>query len=201
MRLFLAALFALSFLSAPLKAWESSPERARYDIKQDCALEDSEQENALYYCKNPTGGNTDFYVEETDYGHRVVSGYISLYWMTRSEEGFATRHELVPEIEWRPANSDPFAAIQRVFVTNAQIAGQVDELLLISRVGPVEGDGQGCILALVDVKANPDADGLARQVADSFSDPYKVNCETHVPDYHGKVSENPSMPVKVIKAD
>jgi hypothetical protein len=72
-----------------------------------------------------------------------------------------------PRVEWRIAGSLPFAIIQRW-----QIADQSDQdasgrprdkvLLIVTRLSP----GGACHAAYVDASANPNANDLARQVAD-----------------------------------
>jgi hypothetical protein len=69
------------------------------------------------------------------------------------------------EIEWRVSNAEgsykPFATILKFFV-QPEGDGPEGEVLVVTRVSP----GATCHVAYVDVAANPDAEAMARQVAD-----------------------------------
>lgn len=77
-------------------------------------------------------------------------------------------------VEWRAANGRPYAIIQRW-----HIADNADEdkdgrpiakpMLAVTRLSP----GPVCHVAYVDVKANPDANELARKAADEIARPFK----------------------------
>lgn len=71
-------------------------------------------------------------------------------------------------IEWRgPKNGAPFAAIQRWHLADNENPGKDNrpiarQLLVVTRLPP----GKICHMAYIDVKANPDANALARAAAD-----------------------------------
>ena len=73
-------------------------------------------------------------------------------------------------IEWRIQGGKPFAIIQRWHlddVTDEDKNGRpiAKSMLVVTRLPP----GPVCHVAYVDVKANPDANELARKVADEFA--------------------------------
>jgi hypothetical protein len=75
-------------------------------------------------------------------------------------------------IEWRhPKGGTPFAIIQRWHLADNDDAGpdgrpRTKQMLVVTRLPP----GQVCHTAFVDVKANPNANELARQAADRARD-------------------------------
>jgi hypothetical protein len=72
-------------------------------------------------------------------------------------------------VEWRgPRNGAPFAAIQRWHLADNDDVGKDNrplarQLLVVTRLPP----GKVCHIAYIDVKANPDANALARMAAES----------------------------------
>jgi hypothetical protein len=78
-------------------------------------------------------------------------------------------------IEWRLASDGrPFATILRFFTSTGDGApdGQV---LVITKLG---GPGQICHLGYVDARTNPDANALAREVADNGSTDFDCGRDT-----------------------
>ena len=82
----------------------------------------------------------------------------------------------------------PFAAILRWFIDNPGPDGgstreSRGEILVVSRVGTADYGGS-CMVALVDAKANPDANALARQMADDTASDFA--CGMQEPEWVGK---------------
>ncbi len=68
-------------------------------------------------------------------------------------------------IEWRLGpDGRPFATILRWFVAPGEDGGPEGQTLVITRLG---GPGQVCHMGYVDALVNPDANALAREVADN----------------------------------
>ena len=91
-----------------------------------------------------------------------------------AELWFGPFNSTTPTIEWRAQDGKPFAIIQRWHI--ADNADQDNNgrptakpLLVVTRLPP----GAVCHVAYVDVKANPDANELARNAADEFSRGFK----------------------------
>jgi hypothetical protein len=85
-----------------------------------------------------------------------------------AEQTFGPFNSAGDTVEWRSRGGKPFAIIQRWRLQD--IAGKPDakgnlpdvQLLVVTRTPP----GPVCHVAYIDVRANPDANALARQVAD-----------------------------------
>jgi len=92
-------------------------------------------------------------------------------------------------IEWRSINNKPFAAIVRWFIANMNHdTGNFDksleaQVLVVHRVA-ANPDDLTCIVALVDARANRNANQLAREVADTLTSLF--DCRADRPRYHGK---------------
>jgi len=84
-----------------------------------------------------------------------------------SERWFGPFNSTAHTVEWRALNGKPFAIIQRWRLADASEDGKdgrpvTRELLAVTRLA----SGAVCHVAYVDVKANPNANELARQAAD-----------------------------------
>jgi hypothetical protein len=78
-------------------------------------------------------------------------------------------------IEWRLApDGAPFATILR-FYTSTGDGAPDGQVLVITRLG---GPGQICHLGYVDARTNPDANALAREVADNGAETFDCDRET-----------------------
>ena len=81
-------------------------------------------------------------------------------------------------LEWRARNGKPFAIIQRWLIADN---GDQDKngrpiakpMLVVTRLPP----GAVCHVAYIDVKANPDADELARKAADEIARDFKCGTD------------------------
>jgi hypothetical protein len=91
-----------------------------------------------------------------------------------AEASFGPFNSTATTVEWRASGGKPFAIIQRW-----HIADNSDEdkdsrpiakpLLIVTRLPP----GPVCHVAYIDVKANPDANALARKTADEVARGFK----------------------------
>ena len=89
-----------------------------------------------------------------------------------AQERFGPFNSTLPTIEWRlPATGKPpYAMIQRWRIADIEDEDKngrpiAKQLLVVTRLGP----GPVCRVAYVDVKANPDANELAREAADTLA--------------------------------
>ena len=95
-----------------------------------------------------------------------------------------------PRIEWRVgADGRPVAAIQRFFAGDKPDQGQ---MLVISKVGQ-PGEEEGCPVGYVDALANPDANDLARNIADTIAASFE--CGKATPEYHGAKGDKAGSPM------
>jgi hypothetical protein len=84
-----------------------------------------------------------------------------------AEASFGPFNSTANTVEWRAANGKPFAIIQRWHIADNEDEGKdgrpiAKPLLVVTRLPP----GAVCHVAYIDVKANPDANELARKAAD-----------------------------------
>lgn len=96
-----------------------------------------------------------------------------------AQERFGPFNSTTPTIEWRLPGKDkaPFAMIQRWHIADIDDEDKdgrpiAKQLLVVTRLSP----GPVCRVAYVDVKANPNANELAREAADTIARDFK--CET-----------------------
>lgn len=133
------------------------------------------------------------YLDEADLRTSVHYGFLSERVINDYWESFAPFNSVGEKIEWRLNDSGvPYAAIQRFFISHTdpetgessdRLRGQV---LVISKVGQPD-DRSGCVAGLVDALANPDANALARKVADEVAPSFVCEKDTAV--YHGTRGE------------
>lgn len=111
------------------------------------------------------------YFKEGDLRQSVFYGRVDQELIDGGFESFSAFNHVNTKVEWRLGDDGkPFAAILRWFIDNPGPDGgstreSRGEILVVSRVGTPDYGGS-CMVALVDAKANPDANALARQMAD-----------------------------------
>jgi hypothetical protein len=84
-----------------------------------------------------------------------------------AEASFGPFNSTTKTVEWRATDGKPFAIIQRWHIADNTDEGKdgrpiAKPLLVVTRLPP----GPVCHVAYIDVKANPDANELARKAAD-----------------------------------
>ncbi|QUS40944.1 hypothetical protein RPMA_20445 [Tardiphaga alba] len=85
-------------------------------------------------------------------------------------QGFGPFNSTTPTIEWRLHAGKPFAMIQRWHIADNDDTGKdgrplSKQMLVVTRLPP----GGACHVAYIDVKANPDANEIARKAADDLA--------------------------------
>lgn len=142
--------------------------------------------------------NFPVYVKEGDLRQSVLFGPVSALWLDNSFETFGPFNSTGTKVEWRLGpDSLPVAAILRWFISNPDPDTGIPEksgegqVLVISRVAQ-PGSDVSCVVGYVDALANPEANALARQVADTVAPGFA--CGTDAPDYHGKRGEKAGEP-------
>lgn len=129
------------------------------------------------------------YFKEGDLRQSVFYGRVDQELIDGGFESFAAFNHVNTKVEWRlGGDGKPFAAILRWFIDNPGPDGgstreSRGEILVVSRVGTADYGGS-CMVALVDAKANPDANALARQMADDTASDFA--CGMQEPEWVGK---------------
>lgn len=129
------------------------------------------------------------YFKEGDLRQSVFYGRVDQELIDGGFESFAAFNHVNTKVEWRLGDDGkPFAAILRWFIDNPGPDGgstreSRGEILVVSRVGTADYGGS-CMVALVDAKANPDANALARQMADDTASDFA--CGMQEPEWVGK---------------
>lgn len=104
-------------------------------------------------------------------------------------QSFGPWNRINDRIEWRLRDGQPVATILRWFIDNIDPATgsadpkRVGNLLVVSRLAGLGGK-PGCMVGLVDARANADANEIARTVTDTMAEGF--DCTTDKPAYHGK---------------
>jgi hypothetical protein len=105
-------------------------------------------------------------VDYSDLRESITYGFPSAGRAWESFEGFNSGGA---KVEWRllkdGAATTPFAAIQRWTVTSAENGEKNVEVLVVSRVGQPD-DLKACVVGLVLATGKPDANEMARKIAD-----------------------------------
>lgn len=129
------------------------------------------------------------YFKEGDLRQSVFYGRVDQELIDGGFESFSAFNHVNTKVEWRLGDDGkPFAAILRWFIDNPGPDGgstreSRGEILVVSRVGTADYGGS-CMVALVDAKANPDANALARQMADDTASDFA--CGMQEPEWVGK---------------
>lgn len=128
----------------------------------------------------PGLGDYKVLFKEGDLRQSLHYGHLAKAIVDHAFESFGQFNYMNPKIEWRVDETGrPYAAIQRIFVGEAESQGQV---LVVSRVGQ-PGDRNGCPAGYVDALANKDPNVLARNVADTIAAAFR--CGKDTAEYHG----------------
>lgn len=97
-----------------------------------------------------------------------------------AQERFGPFNSTTPTIEWRlpGKGKPPLAMIQRWHLADIEDEGKdgrpiAKQLLVVTRLAP----GPVCRVAYVDVKANPNANDLAREAADTIARDFKCRID------------------------
>lgn len=112
-----------------------------------------------------------------------------------AQTSFGPFTSALPSVEWRIAGNNPFAIIQRWRIgyngnRNMSAGPDAKPLLVVTRLPP----GAVCPIAYVDAAANPNADELARQAADTLARDFK--CGTDQPKVIGASGRTAELPAQ-----
>lgn len=166
-------------------------------LANDSAYTDLDLDNCQTLAEDPMGVSLKckgyrgepVYFKEGDLRQSVFYGRVDQELIDGGFESFSAFNHVNTKVEWRLGDDGkPFAAILRWFIDNPGPDGgstreSRGEILVVSRVGTADYGGS-CMVALVDAKANPDANALARQMADDTASDF--TCGMQEPEWVGK---------------
>lgn len=161
------AIFAMLALTGPVTAADST----YTDLDLDkCKTIASDDMGAIMKCKGLKG--YDIHFLEGDLRQSMLYGPVRKELIEGAFESFEPFNHVNTKVEWRlDASGKPFAAILRWFIENIGDTGSPTkeaegQVLVISRVAQPD-DGLSCVVGYVDALSNPNANELARQIADN----------------------------------
>ena len=156
----------------------------KLDLENDCTFHQSDDQGGAAKCT----GFADYPVHfaEGDLRQMVEYGFVTAG--DRGWVSFSEWNRINDTIEWRLDNSRPVATIARWFIENIDDSGSANkalegQVLVISKVGQ-PGEFDACVVGYVDAKANPNANALARQVADTLAAGFRCGEDPAV--FHGQ---------------
>lgn len=180
-RVFASAVYgALIAAAAPAGAQQIESSYTDLDLNTMCTVIESDDFGSTWACPGLKG--IPVMVAEGDLRMFVSYGLTSTT-EKAAEQTLGPFNHLGEKIEWRVSNAEgywkPFATILRYFVQRegTETEGQV---LVVTKVKP----GATCQIAYVDALANPNANELARKVADEKARDF--DCEANEPEFVGK---------------
>lgn len=116
--------------------------------------------------------------KEYDLRQSLFYGKVAPQLVAEGFESFATFNRVHTKLEWRlNGEGRPIATIHRWFIENAGADGKISpestgEVLVVSRVGQSDKDAS-CFVAMIDARANTNANELAREAADNLAGDYE----------------------------
>lgn len=140
-----------------------------FNAEKDCAVfSETEPEGDFSSMVCPGYKGYPILLYSADLRESVYFGFPTAE--TPAWESFGPFNGIGGKTEWRietgaDGRSVPFAAIQRFFVSDPQDSEKKVEVLVVEKVGQVE-DQEGCAVGLVLATGNPNANAMARTIAD-----------------------------------
>jgi hypothetical protein len=183
-------------LTISATAGSISSDYTKIDFKKDCQTISESEEGASITLQCKGYGSVPIHYAEGDLRAAVTfgdqpEGYDAPW------QSFGPWNRINTTVEWRLEDGKPFATILRWFLDNIDPAtGSADpkregNMLVISRVAGLDGK-PGCMVGLVDARANTNANELARKVADEMARGF--DCRNDKPAFHGKQGPYAQLP-------
>tara|TARA_Y100000815_G_scaffold172366_2_gene156749 strand:+ start:53524 stop:54147 length:624 start_codon:yes stop_codon:yes gene_type:complete len=205
MRFSLFPVFALvcAFLSAPAALAQEEGELSsiytKMDFETGCIRMSVDEVGASFSCAGHRGYGILF--AESDLRQSVFFGYVGPWYADGAWESFSAFNQTNDTVEWRLSDGRPYATILRWYIENPNPdTGAPDEahrgqVLVVSRVAQ-PGEGSACVVGYVDALANPNANEMARDVADTLAADF--TCMSDAPAYHGQRGPLAGEPMRVL---
>ncbi|MEO0543441.1 MAG: hypothetical protein AAFY99_06440 [Pseudomonadota bacterium] len=178
-RFFLAVIFASLAVQAHSQSITSH--YTKLDVGDNCTVFDADEIGASFACEGYKGYGILF--SEYDLRTSIFYGYVGDWYGEGAWESFQSFNAVNDTIEWRVHDGEPRATILRWFIdhldpeTGSPSEKTRGQVLVVSKIAQ-PGNGEGCIVAYVDARANPDANILARQAADSLISTFRCTIDT-----------------------
>jgi len=182
-------MLALGCAASPARAGESV--YSRLDIGKDCRQDGPEQAGG----EDEQDGFCTVCAGHGRYRVRLCEGDLRMsliYYGTpqppqQDWQSFAQFNHVGKAVEWRIAAGQPTATILRWFIENANDSGIPDDAhrgqtLVVQTVARQQGE-ISCPVGFVDARANPDANDIARKIADEIAPSFR--CGVDMPAFHG----------------
>jgi len=194
-RLFLLSLL-LTFTSTASAGNDVRSAYSTLDWESDCTVLDRPAEGEpgawVSMVCNGYRGYPVFYSED-DLRVSLVYGFPDRREGQVGWQSFASFNRVSTTIEWRlaagPGQARPFATIHRWFIHAGD--NQEAEVLVVNRVAQPR-HGRGCVAGYVEAAANPDANTIARRVADEIARTFR--CGRDEPAWHGATTDHTPKP-------
>lgn len=167
-----------------VSAGEMTSAYSKLDLEKDCTFHQSDDQGGSAKCNG--FGKYPVHFAEGDLRQMVEYGFITAG--DRGWVSFSEWNRINDTIEWRLDSKRPVATIARWFIENIDDTGSANkalegQVLVISKVGQ-PGEFDACVVGYVDAKANPNANALARQVADTLAARFRCGEDPAV--FHGQ---------------
>lgn len=184
-KVLLAATTVVAFSGSAI-AGENTSTYTKINFKKSCKVLEESEEGASVTMLCQGLDDYDIHFAEGDLRHAVRFGHIDksdgTIW-----QSFGQWNRIGETVEWRLKQGKPVATVLRWFIENIDNQGSADparvgQVLVISRVAGKD-DAKACVAGYVDALANPDANEIARQVADAIAPDFA--CGSDKPAYHG----------------
>lgn len=178
-RAFLLALF----LQCPVPAQAAESAYTKVNFETDCKAVSEDELGGTWTCKGYREWKEHF--SEGDLRQSAFYGYVGPWFDKGAFESFGHFNHAGETIEWRLSSGAPYATIRRWFVQgdldDAGEAGEV-QVLVISKVGQKD-EGDACVVGYIEATATPNANVLAREIADTKARDFA--CRQDEPQWYG----------------
>lgn len=200
-----SAIAIMMGMAGVTQAQTHSSAYSKLNFDRDCVVYDEYQLGVSAKCSgyNEPGkgikGQWPVYFSEGDLRQMVRFGHVRE--KAQRWESFGQFNQIGNTIEWRLRDGKPIAAILRWFIenTNPETGMQDKEhkgqVLVVSTVADLNNRDNGCVVGYVDARINPDANVLARDVADNLAADFK--CGEERPKFYGERSELAGNPTSI----
>ncbi len=152
-----------------------------FDFQDGCFWEPEKQYEAGGEALCPGIDGYDIHFGEFDLRQRTDFGPIDERW--EFPGGFSGFNRTGSTVEWRLDDGKPFSATLRWFVQTYDDETEdlaEAQMLVVSTVADPdkpEGQRKSCIVGIVDALANPDANLIARDIADSYAREFRCGAD------------------------